>query len=157
MATCCWQIIVTTGVPDAVNSQAYFQAENNLIRTLLKEQAGYIDSGSIVALSFFNGASVDYNTSRAYLTPSSAVYDSVDAVRYQTLAGSLRSKDFSASLILVETIVDPDAEGIVPFVVTVRRTLLESRIMGHSESLPISAYLSGGFCSTYDVQVHHQY
>lgn len=144
---------MTTGVPQAVNSLAYFQTESNLIKTLLEEQSGFIDEGSITALSFFNGGYVDFSTSQSYLSRSSPVYSSVDATRYRTLAGSLRNSEMSASLIQIETIVDPDAEAIVPFILRVRSTLERTSISTFSPSLPLSAYLNGGYCSTYDIQV----
>jgi hypothetical protein len=148
---------VTTGVPQAVRSQAYFQTESNLIKTLLEEQSAFIDAGSITALSFFNGEYVDFSTSQSYLSPSSPRYGSVAATRYRTVAGSLTNSDKSASLILIETIVDPDAEGIVPFILRVRSTLKRSSIVGFAPSVPLAAYLNGGYCSTYDVQVKSLY
>lgn len=144
---------MTTGKPQTVNTLAYFQTESNLIRTLLEEQSAFIDSGSISALSFFNGEYVDFSTSQSYLTRSSPVYGSVAATRYRTVVGSLRNTEKSASLILIQTIVDPDAEGIVPFILRVRSTLKRSSIVNFEPSLPLSAYLNGGYCSTYDIQV----
>jgi hypothetical protein len=147
------QVVMTTGVPQAVSSQAYFQTESNLIKTLLEEQSAYIDKKSITALSYFNGEYVDFSTSQSYLSPSSPQYGSVAATRYRTVAGSLMNTAKSASLILIETIVDPDAEGIVPFILRVRSTLKRSSIVSFAPSLPLAAFLNGGYCSTYDIQV----
>lgn len=144
---------MTTGKPQTVNTLAYFETESNLIRTLLEEQSAFIDTGSISALSFFNGEYVDFSTSQSYLTRSSPVYGSVAATRYRTVAGSLRNTDNSATLILIQTIVDPDAEGIVPFILRVRSTLKRSSILNYDSSVTLSAYLNGGYCSTYDIQV----
>lgn len=151
------QVIVTTGVPQSVSSPDYFQTESNLIKTLLEEQSAYIDAGSITALSFFNGEYVDFSTSQSYMSQSSPLYGSVAASRYRTVAGSLSNADKSASLINIQTIVDPDAEGIVPFILRVRSTLKRSSIVSFAPSLPVVAYLNGGYCSTYDRQVRQLY
>lgn len=146
---------MTTGVPGGVNSQAYFDTESNLVKKLLREQSSYIDTKSITSLSFFNGQYIDFATSQSYLSPSSPQYDGPEATRYRILAASQSNTDDSATVIAIETIVDPVGDVIIPFILSVRKTLLDTETTLYSKSLPVKAYLYGGYCSTYDIQVTH--
>ena len=117
------------------------------------QEGNYVNKNAFTALSYFNGASMDYTTAQGYLDASSASYDTKSAVQYRTLVGSLRSADNSASLIIVTTVVDPDAEIIVPFILKTRDILTAQSNTPYTPGLTLKMYLLGGYCSTYDVQV----
>ena len=112
-----------------------------------------MNANSIVALSFFNGKYVDFETSQTYLKRTSSVYDSVVATRYRILAGSLRNEEMSASIVEITTIVDPVGEAIVPFILSARKILLDPTVTLSVPTFSLSPYLYGGYCSTYDIQV----
>jgi hypothetical protein len=140
-------------VPDGVNTENYFKAESNMIKILLESQDKYMNAGSIIALSFFNGEYVDFKTSQSYLKRTSPVYDSVAASRYRILAGSLRNAAMSASIVEITTIADPVGEVIVPFILDTRKILLDPAVTNFVPNFTLSPYLYGGYCSTYDIQV----
>lgn len=147
------QIVCVTGVPDGVNTENYFKAESNMIKILLESQYNYMNAGSIIALSFFNGEYVDFKTSQSYLKRTSPVYDSVAASRYRILAGSLRNAAMSASIVEITTTADPVGEVIVPFILDTRKILLDPAVTNFVPNFTLSPYLYGGYCSTYDIQV----
>ena len=124
-----------------------------MIKILLESQDNYMNAGSIIALSFFNGEYVDFQTSQTYLKRTSSVYDSVVAARYRILAGSLRNAEMSASIVEITTTADPVGEVIVPFILDTRKILLDPDVTNFVPNFTLSPYLYGGYCSTYDIQV----
>lgn len=104
-------------------------------------------------MSFCQGNFVDFDVSRGYLTEGSPLYNTKSAIEYRVLVQYLRNSDNSATLIQIQTTVDPDSEAIVPFIKRVRATLVGQSANPVASALPVNMYLLGGYCSTYDIQV----
>ena len=145
--------MVKTAISGGINTRDYFTTEKHLIDTLLNEQPTFVVTSSITAMSFFNGEHVNYDTSQEYLTQGSSLYDTKIANEYRVVVQALRNADNSATLISIQTLVDPNSEGIVPFIKNTRAILTVQTARPISPALPVQMYLLGGFCSNYDIQV----
>jgi hypothetical protein len=111
-----YQIIITTNANNSVLTQNYFDTEYALIQRLLATQASYMNAASVKGLSFWNSARVDFTTAMSFLTPGSPLYNSSTAAAYRAVVASSMNAAKSAFLVTVPTIVDPNAEGIVPWI-----------------------------------------
>jgi len=147
-----YQVIVVAGAKDAVNSSAYFEVESSLVQKLLATQHGFADANSFTALSFFMGQNVTYDQFLQYTDPSSAVYATPRAGAYRQKALSKPSPDWSACMVTVETLVDPDSDVIVPFINSVRKILIDLTARSPVPTFPVKAHLFGGYTTTIDVQ-----
>ena len=142
-----------TAVAGGIDTKNYFLTEKHLIDTLLIEQSTFVVASSITAMSFFQGNHVDFEVSQGYLTEGSNLFDTKQAIEYRILVQYLRNSDKSATLIKIQTTIDPDSEAIVPFIKRVRATLVGQTAGPVVPALPVNMYLLGGYCSTYDIQV----
>ena len=146
--------MITTGVPGAVNTQAYFDVERNLRGMIFDgEIEPYVVKKSIVSMSYFNGLEVDFASSQAYFDVNSTSYNAQFARQYRKSIKSLWNADKSAFLITMETSVDPDSEDVVPFIKDMRKLLIQQTDTPFVPTLPVGLYLVGGYCSTLDLQV----
>ena len=107
---------------------------------------------SITALSYINGADVSYGAAMRYFTPGSIGYNSSLGFEYRTIASGLFNGAKTASLITIETIVDPDADAIVPFILFVRNILSVQASTANATSIKMNTYLFGGYTAPYDLQ-----
>ncbi len=150
-----YSVILTTDISYGVLTSDYFTYETGLISEILsEEQPKYIDTSSISALSYYNGAYVDYDTSMAYFNTSSPVYNDSIAVAYRIEVGSSLNSDSSASLIRIETIINPNSQKAEGFVVDMRKILdkYESKTAYGSTYNQVKLYLFGAYTTTLDVQ-----
>ena len=108
---------------------------------------------SITALSYINGADVSYGTAMYFFTPGSMGYNSSMGFEYRTIASGLFNGAKTASLISIQTIVDPDADAIVPFIVFVRKIMASQASTTNGTSIGMNTYLFGGYTSSYDLQI----
>ena len=146
--------MVTTGVPGAVNTQAYFDAERHLLQTIFDgEIAPYVVKKSIVSMSYFNGLEVDYASAQAYFNVNSTSYNTTYASQYRMSIENLWNTDKSAFLITMETSVNPDSEDVVPFIKDMRKLLIQQSDTPFVPTLPVGLYLLGSYCSSLDLQV----
>ena len=135
--------------PNSVLTSDYFAIEKDLIQKLLiNESPDYIDTKSISALSYYNSQYISFADSMTMMhNTSSAKYNSSLAVSYRLEVGSQLNFDSSASLISIETVIDPDSQAIVGFINDVRSLLITSAAQTGYEM-----YLIGGYTTTLDVQ-----
>ena len=108
---------------------------------------------SVTALSYINGADVSYGTAMRYFTPGSTSYNSSMGYQYRTIASGLFNDAKTASLITIQTIVDPDADAIVPFILFVRNIMAIQASTTNGTSIGMNTYLFGGYTSSYDLQI----
>lgn len=147
-----YSIITTSN--GTVLSAGYYTAERALIGEILRTQAPtYINAKSINALSYMNGAEVPFPTAMTYLSPGSAAYGSPKGVNYRVVAGSLMNEAKTASLVQVETIVDPNADVIVPFILSVRDIMKQQGGTAVARAVGMNTYLFGGYTTSYDLQM----
>jgi uncharacterized membrane protein YdfJ with MMPL/SSD domain len=147
-----YSIVSTTN--GTVLSASYFRAENALIREIVKTQTPkFISAKSVSALSYMNGNDISYSAAMAYFTPGSGLYDTAMGVNYRVVAGGLMNKAKTATLISVETIVDPNADAIVPFILSVRDVMKQQEDAPVARTVDMHTYLFGGYTTSYDLQM----
>jgi uncharacterized membrane protein YdfJ with MMPL/SSD domain len=141
-----YMIIMASDTDNAVMTPDYFDAESELIAALLETQSSYMDTRSVTALSFFDGNSVEFSTAMSYFHG----LDSPIANSYRLKVGGLLNEKRSASLIRIETTVNPNSEAVVDFI-RETRVILDHR-SASSTPIHIRMYLFGGYTTTLDVQ-----
>ena len=109
-------------------------------------------NGSITALSYMNGVPISYSTAMGYLNSSSSLYKLPFGLNYRVSVASLVNAKATSSLVQILTVVDPDADAIVPFILNVRDTLQTQMGQAVSKSLNMKLYLFGGYSTQYDLQ-----
>lgn len=145
-----YQIIVATNIENSIITQPYFTYESQLINELLiLESPEFINSNSITAISYFGGQSISYSTAMSYLDPLNlspiassyrvSVYPKLNAVK-------------SATLIEVNTVINPNSQEVVPFIESVRDFLIDFSKDNQFQSETVDLYLFGAYTTTLDVQ-----
>ena len=144
-----YDIIFSTGTAGGVLTANYFAAERAVIHDVLARDPGFVDASSFESLSFFQGQDVDFVTAQAYLNPADPLFSSPRGAAWRSVNWGKMNSDKSASLVKVETIVNPQGQAIVPFIKDVRGI-----ISGFSApAFPaLQIYLFGGYTTTMDVQ-----
>ena len=148
-----YTLILDTRVPDSVWTQSYFTTEQGVIAEMLATESAFVSSTSFVGVSYVNGANLPLETALGFLNASAPGANETGPQFYRDkIAAVLPSSNLAASQVLVTTIVDPDAQGIVPFIEGVRQTNSEIEAAPIVPSLPTNLYLFGGYTTTLDVQ-----
>ena len=147
-----YEVIADTGVPGGVLTPAYYAAESALVAQILATQGSYVNAESFTGLSFFRGANVTFETGSAWLNASSTTYNSSAAGAYRALAASKISATGSATLLTIETTVNPNSQVVVGFVEGMRSLLAAYESGPPSPPLPLQLYLFGAYTTTLDVQ-----
>ena len=108
-----------------------------------------------------NGLNISYDLAMQYKNKSSILYHTSTASYYRGSIAGLVNSIGTATRIQIETIIDPDSEDIVPFIVNTRK-LLDDFSSSHyyynhttvpMTIVPVNTYLFGGYTTTYDLQV----
>jgi uncharacterized membrane protein YdfJ with MMPL/SSD domain len=148
-----YQIIVATNIDNAILTQDYFNYESQLISELLVlESPEFINSHSITAFSYFEGQSISYSTAMSYLDPSSPNYGSTIASSYRVLVYPKLNELKSATLVEINTVINPNSQEVVPFIESVREFLIEFSKDNQFQSETVDLYLFGAYTTTLDVQ-----
>jgi putative drug exporter of the RND superfamily len=149
-----YQILIDTGKPMGVFTKEYFQVENDVIKTLIKNIPDYVNAASFSGLSFYRGNDVSFETSMQYFNQSSPLFFTGPASAYRSVVGVTQNTAKSANLLRVETLVQPTSEVVVPFLLHTRNylsTYVPSTTVTSTGFNP-KLYLFGAFSTTYDVQ-----
>lgn len=148
-----YSIIISTESAGSVLTSDYFKVENNLIHNVLNaESPKYINTKSISALSFFGGNDVSFSTAMSYFNSSASVYNSSIAGGYRLLAGGLMNSRMSASLVAIETTINPNSQEVVDFIRNVRILCSSSAASSTVNGGKVQMFLFGGYTATLDIQ-----
>lgn len=148
-----YQIVVLTKKKRSIYSADYFSSENAVVHRVLSSESSYVNSLSFEALSYFKGQDVTFDNYVSFYNKSSVAYNSSFASAYRLKMNGKVNGEASASLIKIETTVDPNGDFIVGFIVDVRSLLTSIANNPTVSALPLQLYLFGGYTTTYDIQV----
>ena len=149
-----YQILIDTGKPNGVFTKEYFQVENEVIKSLIKNIPSYVNKASFSGLSFYRGNDVTFETSMQYFNQSSPLFFTGPASAYRSVVGVTQNTIRSANLVRVETLVQPTSEVVVPFILHTREYLSNYVAPSSvtSSGMDPKLYVFGAFSTTYDVQ-----
>ncbi len=147
-----YNLMIDTGRPGGVWSAEYFETEAAVIARLLATQPRYVDRTSFRALSFFDGANVSFSASMAWLNHTEAAADASRAAAYRSLVGILPASTGAASMIRIETLVAPNSEQIVDFLLAMRSLAASLAAEPVVRAFRTNGYVLGGYSTSYDVQ-----
>ncbi len=156
-----YNVLIDTGIQGGVFNSSYFAVEGAVVSALLTTQPAFVGLGGITGLTFFDSAPLNFSQSTEFRkNHASPLFSTPRAVSYR--ANSLRrvSSTERANLLQVETLVNPNSQGVIPFIVEFRKTLdaLQAAFRAGDSSvggtrLPgLSLYLIGGYTATMDIQ-----
>ena len=156
-----YSIMIDTGVPGGVlgpaTAPAYWALEAAVVARVLATQGPvFVGPGSVTGLSYFNGAQVSFSQGYGgYLNASSPLFASPEGVAYRASCLGGLSDAGGANLVTVTTLVNPNSQGVIPFVVDTRNVLagIEGQYCGGGGAFPaLKLYLLGGYTTTMDIQ-----
>ena len=155
-----YNVLIDTGTQGGVFNSSYFTAEGAVVSALLTTQPAFVGLGGITGLTFFDSAPVSFSQSMEFLNSTSPLFSTPRAVAYRANSLGRVSSTQRANLLQVETLVNPNSQGVIPFIVEFRKTLdaLQAAFRAGDSSvggtrLPgLSLYLIGGYTATMDIQ-----
>ena len=119
-----YNVLIDTGIQGGVFNSSYFAVEGAVVSALLTTQPAFVGLGGITGLTFFDSAPLNFSQSTEFRkNHASPLFSTPRAVSYR--ANSLRrvSSTERANLLQVETLVNPNSQGVIPFIVEFRKTL----------------------------------
>ena len=139
-----------------VMTSGYFEYERALIFNLLATQgpAGFLDAASVTALSFYGGRNVSFDDAARWLFDPSAPDFNASlprSYRAEMLGDGHINAAGSAATVSLRTLVQPDTQAVVPFIVSVRG-LLGSLPPAPPPLDAVRLHLFGGYTDSLDVQ-----